>query len=352
MAEIDDLRGAMSRLEARNRRLEGLYEAARELGAAADTETVLHSLLARALRALDSGCGAILLLDPEDDKLWVKASLGGAAPIGEDGAIALGEGIAGWIGRERQALRLEDVNADQRFAMRDRERRITGPLLGAPLISRERLAGVIEIWGRHGEEGYAAEDLEILLALAGVLALAIDNTHLFEESLASSYLDSMTGLYNHATFQNLLERELDRAERYARPLSLLLVDIDEFKLYNDRYGHPAGSKAIRTIAQIICAQSRTSDIVSRYGGDQFAVLLPETDPKSALIFAEKVRASVDAHYFPGSAGDLAEHLTISLGVAAYPEDADSHVSLLDMAEGALFASKFAGKNRVSSAQDI
>ena len=352
MAEIDELRRRMAGLEARNRRLEGLYEAARELGAAPDTATLLHSLLARAIRALDSACGAILLRDPDDDRLWVKASLGGPAPIGEQAAVPMGEAIAGWIGRERQPLRLEDVDADPRFAMRAEERGITGALLGAPLLSRDRLAGVIEIWGRHAEGGYTAEDLDVLLALGGILALAIDNTHLFEESLASSYLDSLTGLYNHATFQNLLERELDRAERYTRPLSLVLVDVDEFKPYNDRYGHPAGSKALRTIGQLICAQSRGSDVVGRYGGDQFAVLLPETDPKSALIFAEKVRASVDAHYFPGAAGDLAEHLTISIGVAAYPEDADSHVSLLDLAEGALFESKFAGKNRVSTVQDI
>jgi diguanylate cyclase (GGDEF)-like protein len=205
---------------------------------------------------------------------------------------------------------------------------------------------------KQGGEAYTQDDLDLLMAIASQAAVAIENANLFEETLALTYLDSLTRLYNHPSFQKMLERDLDRAKRYSHPLSLVLIDIDDFKPYNDRYGHAAGETALRTISQLICAQSRSSDIVCRYGGDQFAVLLPETDSKNAKHFAEKVRESVDAHYFRGKAGDVAENLTVSVGVAAYPEDARSQVALVDLSSDALYEAKFSGKNTVSGPGEL
>jgi diguanylate cyclase (GGDEF)-like protein len=352
MAEAADPRARADRLEARNRRLEALYETARDLGSSLGLDDILDRMLGRALDALDSGGGEVLIHDADENLLWVRASRGTGIPPTEAPAIPLGEGVCGWVGKSRKPLSLADVNADPRFAERSHERDTAGPVLCVPLIVRDRLVGVLKVSGRRGSDEYSFEDLDFLVTLGGQVALSIENSHLFEEALSLTYLDSLTRLYNHASFRNMLEREVDRAERYERPLSLVLIDVDEFKPYNDRFGHAAGSRALCTIARLICAQSRGSDIVSRYDGDQFAAILPETDAKQARAFADKVRESVDAHYFQGDAGDVAEHLTVSVGVAAYPQDAEKPVALLDLAEGALYASKFTGKNRVSTAEDI
>ena len=352
MAEAADPRVRLARLEARNRRLEALYETTRDLGSPRDLPTILDRVLGYAVKALDSRSGEVLIYDADEEVLWVRASRGSSIPPGEAPGIPLGEGICGWVGRERRPLRLEDVNADARFARRTVEHESAGAILCVPLVVRDRLLGVIKVSGAEGGAPYTPVDIDLLTMLGIPIALAIENEQLFEEAVSHAYLDSLTHLYNHASFRNMLEREFDRAERYGRPVALVFLDIDEFKPYNDRYGHEAGNRALCTIARIICSQSRDSDVVSRYGGDQFAAILPETDAKSARRFAEKVRESVDAHYFPGEAGDVSEHLTVSVGVAAYPEDAEKHVALIDMAEGALYESKFAGKNRVSAGEDI
>lgn len=352
MAEAADPRVRLARLEARNRRLEALYETARDLGSSLDLDAILDRVLGYALAALDSRSGEVLIHDADEEVLWVRASRGTDIPPGEAPGIPLGEGICGWVGRERRPLCLEDVNADARFARRSVEHGTAGAILCVPLVVRDRLVGVIKVSGIEGGATYTPDDIDLLTTLGAQIALAIENGHLFEEVVSHTYLDSLTHLYNHASFRNMLEREIDRAERYRRPVALVFFDLDEFKPYNDRYGHAAGNRALCTIARIICSQSRDSDVVSRYGGDQFAVILPETDTKRARTFAEKVRESVDAHYFPGEAGDVPEHLTVSVGVAAYPEDAVKSVALIDMAEGALYESKFAGKNRVSADEDI
>ncbi|MFQ5459141.1 MAG: diguanylate cyclase, partial [Myxococcota bacterium] len=317
-----------------------------------EIDAFLDGALGRALEALEARRGEILIHDADEDQLWVRASRGTGVPPGEAPAIAMGEGICGWVGKARKPLCLADVNADPRFARREGERDTSGAVLCVPLLVRDRLVGVVKVSGTPPGNSFTHEDLDFLATLGAQIALVIENGHLFEEALSLSYLDPLTRLYNHASFRNMLEREVDRAERYGRSMTLVVIDIDEFKAYNDRYGHAAGNRALRTIGQLVCSQSRASDIVCRYGGDQFAAILPETDAKRARTFAEKVRESVDAHYFPGEAGDVAEHLTVSVGVAAYPEDAAKHVALLDMAEGALYESKFAGKNRVSAAEDI
>ncbi len=352
MEEADALRQRIALLEERNRRLEVLYETALDLGGSLQLAEVLDRILTRTLEALRSEIGSVLILDPDEEVLWLRACRGLDIAPAEATGMLLGEGISGWVAQNRKPILVEDVEADPRFARRSRERYTTRSLISTPLLIHDRLIGVMNVNNKKGGEIYTQEDLHLLVAIASQAAVAIENANLYEETVALTYLDSLTRLYNHSSFQKMLEREMERSKRYQRPLSLVVIDIDDFKPYNDRYGHGTGEEALRTIAQLICAQSRSSDILSRYGGDQFAALLPETESKSANQFADKVRESVDAHYFRGEAGDVAEHLTVSAGVAAYPEHARSHVGLLDMALEALFEAKFAGKNTVRGPGDL
>jgi diguanylate cyclase (GGDEF)-like protein len=167
--------------------------------------------------------------------------------------------------------------------------------------------------------------------------------HAHTRRLAST--DGLTDLYNHRTFQERLAQEVDRANRYARPLSLVMIDVDDFKIYNDTYGHPQGDMVLRELARLLREVSRTSDIVARYGGEEFALILPETDRVSAQKIGRRLREQVECHAFPGAECLPRGALTISIGVATHTF-AGTKEALLQSADAALYSAKRAGRNRV------
>ena len=161
-----------------------------------------------------------------------------------------------------------------------------------------------------------------------------------------STTDELTQLKNFRHFATRLEEEVRRADRYGHKLSLLLVDIDNFKRYNDAHGHPAGNEVLRVIGRLLRDNARATDILARFGGEEFAAILPETTKADALGLAEKMRRLIELHSFPGEEYQPNGQLTVSIGVAAVPEDTAESPLLLDAADRALYAAKHAGRNRV------
>jgi two-component system, cell cycle response regulator len=180
---------------------------------------------------------------------------------------------------------------------------------------------------------------------AAVLHIRIQKVleHAHTRRLAST--DGLTDLYNHRTFHERLAQEVDRANRYARPLSLVMIDVDHFKIYNDTCGHPQGDMVLRELARLLREVSRTSDIVARYGGDEFALILPETDCVSAQKIGHRLRDHVERHAFAGEECLPRGTLTISVGVATHTL-AGTKEDLVKSADGALYSAKRAGGNRV------
>ncbi len=161
--------------------------------------------------------------------------------------------------------------------------------------------------------------------------------------------DGLTGLKNYRAFHERLGEEVERALRYAAPLSVLILDVDEFKAYNDAYGHPTGDRALRQIAELLRTRARASDLVARYGGEEFAVILPEADSHAAARVAERFRAAIEAADWP------ARPLTVSVGVAtlsAVGMSAFEPTTLIVQADEALYRSKAGGRNRVTHSQEI
>jgi diguanylate cyclase (GGDEF)-like protein len=157
--------------------------------------------------------------------------------------------------------------------------------------------------------------------------------------------DGLTGLYNRRSFQERLEQEIDRAIRYNRPLSLIMIDIDHFKMYNDTHGHLHGDSILVEVAHFLRTLSRTSDIVVRYGGEEFSLLLPETDLASAEALGQRLREQVERHTFRGTKPLPGKGLTISVGIASYMPP-DTKEALLEAADMALYRAKREGRNRV------
>jgi diguanylate cyclase (GGDEF)-like protein len=169
---------------------------------------------------------------------------------------------------------------------------------------------------------------------------------LFEETQASAYQDELTGLYNYRFFTELLRCEAGRAERNSAPLSLVMIDVDDFKPYNDENGHEAGNAALRDIARLLTENLYSADMAARYGGEEFTLILPSTSKQDAERVAEKIRAKVELHDFLGEETQPAGALTISLGIATSPGDARETGDLIRRADQAMYAAKAEGKNRV------
>ncbi|MBM3306917.1 MAG: diguanylate cyclase [Candidatus Eisenbacteria bacterium] len=158
--------------------------------------------------------------------------------------------------------------------------------------------------------------------------------------------DGLTDLYNHRFFHQLLETEVGRAARYNRVVSLLMIDIDDFKTYNDAHGHPAGDAALRRLAYLLRHSSRNCDYVARYGGEEFAIIVPEVAADAALRMGERIRSIIESSEFEGEDIMPGGRLTISIGVATFPSHAQSQDDLLTHADRALYQAKTAGKNAV------
>ncbi len=159
-------------------------------------------------------------------------------------------------------------------------------------------------------------------------------------------IDDLTGLATHGAFKERLEREFQRASRYRRPLSLLMVDVDYFKHYNDHFGHPAGDRLLRRVGRMVAGELRRVDFGARYGGDEFSVILPETPKTAATVVAERIRRAIEKHPFLHRESQPLGRVTVSVGVATYPEDAAAGVKLVEAADRALYQAKTEGRNRV------
>jgi diguanylate cyclase (GGDEF)-like protein len=215
--------------------------------------------------------------------------------------------------------------------------------LGMPLIVKDEVIGMIAV-DRAEVSPYIAEEVQLAMAFGSHAAIAIENARLYQEAERLAITDGLTELCNRRHFYELLERGVESASRYDDLLSLIMLDIDDFKAYNDTYGHMVGDALLRELAELLTRDIRKVDIAARYGGDEFIILLPHTDKKQAVALAERIRASVEGHRFPGEEG-FGGKVTISLGVANCPEDAVESEALVRAVDMALLEAKKQG-NRV------
>ncbi len=162
----------------------------------------------------------------------------------------------------------------------------------------------------------------------------------------AAHHDPLTGLHNLRHFRDVLDSEISRCARHERVFSLLFVDVDHFKRYNDTYGHLAGDEILKQIAGILADRARRSDVVARYGGEEFVAILPETTKEGALELAESVRSIVAAYPFEGQESQPLNRVTVSVGVASFPEDGTDALAIIDYADRALYEAKRLGRDRV------
>lgn len=216
----------------------------------------------------------------------------------------------------------------------------------SPLYQNEELIGLVGLGANFKDEEYTQDQLDTLGILSNMLAVAISNATMYENIRQMSYTDAMTGLHNYRYFELRLKEEIARARREGTHISLLILDVDYFKNYNDTLGHPAGDEVLRKVGKILQSSVRDNDIVARYGGEEFAIILSGAEKNGAVKLAERIREKVEEAAFYKEEIQPNNKLTISLGVATFPDDALNEEELVHNADKALYQAKNAGRNKV------
>ena len=222
-------------------------------------------------------------------------------------------------------------------------------VLAAPVRIRNQNMGVLCAYNHEGRSGFSSQDAKTLSLLSSCLGLVLENTRLSTTLERIAVTDELTQVYNYRFLKTALRREMQRAKRFRQPFSLIMADVDDLKMYNDRFGHLRGSHLLRELAQLLSKQVRGMDLIAKYGGDEFTAILPQTPRGGARAVAERLRACVAEHTFPNVKNG---EITISLGLSMFPEDGIQPGSLIGAADAALYAAKQRGRNCVVEATGL
>ena len=326
-----------------------LLEISKTVGSVLDSEDLFGIILEKSTEFLSAEQGSIMLVDDARKELTVKAMKGLNQKIVELLKIRPGEGISGKVLATGSPLIVTDIEKDERVTQMKRPRYKTSSFISIPLKLNGRTIGVLNVADKISGEVFSEEDLRLLISIGAYASVAIERSQLHqktEELKRISITDSLTSLLNRRYFQERMSEEIERSRRHLLPLSLIMIDLDNFKSINDTHGHLIGDEVLKLTARCLRNSIRTIDVAARYGGEEFTIILPQTNKSEAAVIAERVCNEIRKLDIPLDQDGLRIPLTVSGGLATFPDDADSLEGLIRKSDIALYQAKTQGKDRI------
>ena len=332
--------------------LQVFNEIGKALTSSLDIKEVLGVIMQKISDLLKPTHWSLLLMDPSGRFLEFEVAVGEGSEKLKDVKLPLDEGVVGWVAREAKPLIIDDAHRDERWCkdMDEVTDFQTRAILCAPLVSKDTVLGVIELVNEI-PGAFTQSDMRLLNSLADYAAIAIENARNYQRLQEITVTDDVTSLYNSRYLHETLAREFERAQRYNQPFSLIFFDLDHFKNVNDAHGHLAGSRLLSEIGELVKESIRALDVPIRYGGDEFVIVLPQTDKEKAVHVARRMRLSLNEGVFLQGM-DLAIRVTASFGVANYPADAQDKEAVLRLADEAMYRVKESTRDGIEIAVSV
>jgi diguanylate cyclase (GGDEF)-like protein len=354
--EIGDLAATFELMRINLSRMqENLKERINELATLRDVGTaisstlnfneLLHLILDLVMKLLKADRGSIMLLDDERQELTIAVAKGLSPEVVEKTRVKLGEKVAGYVLETGRPLLITDPHKSPSFQRIKDSQVHQGSLIAVPLVAKDKKLGVLNV-SKSAPYTLDEKDLEFFKALSIQAAIAIENARLYELAIK----DELTKLFVRRYFDQRLKEELRRAKRYRSAVTVMLLDIDHFKGFNDTYGHASGDEVLCFLSRVMRECVRNVDIVSRYGGEEFAILCPEQPLKDAIAPAERIRKTVETTTLTLQGQPV--RCTVSIGLASFPLDAQRPDALVEFADQALYHAKNNGRNQVCAYRDL
>ncbi|MBI4216988.1 MAG: GAF domain-containing protein [Chloroflexi bacterium] len=314
--------------------------------ASVELNLVLKLALEKTISALGTDAGTIHLLEEGSGDLVLKAHhrlpLEGVRDVQR---LKVANSLVGMAVERKEPVLVPDMTQEPRLATQATIRQGPRAMVVVPIILHDRVLGTLTT-AQAGADSISPQNTKLMKTIANAIAPAIEHARLYEQMASLALTDTLTGLPNLRYLQGELERELARSRREQTPLSLLLMDIDSLKSINDQYGHQAGDRLLKEMCGLFKGAVRASEIVARYGGDEFVVALPNANPTGAEVVAQRIHQRVNDYRLQVREGkEIAAH--VSIGIATFPQQAASAAELLDRADSAAYRSKARGRNQIT-----
>jgi diguanylate cyclase (GGDEF)-like protein/PAS domain S-box-containing protein len=345
LMDITERKHAEVEVSRYTKQLEALFNIGATVSQTLNLGELLDSVLDTVLMVMGVEVGGIFLLDKKTNKLLLRAHRGMSPEFARRvQVVSIGDGFIGQVAKSGKPILAEDISADSKLLWMRKMGDGIQSFAAVPIMAKEKILAVMGVGSRKYRK---SPDWEMLMldTIANQIGMAIENAQLYEHALELAFTDGLTGLYNRRYIMDQIERELIRAQRSKVPLSLIMVDLDGLKAINDRFGHHEGDGFLKEVAGIVKVNTRASDVAARWGGDEFMLLAPGTDSRSASKIAERIRAQVERHKIQLEGDEVG--ITISAGIVSYPTHASAVEELLKKADEAMYNAKRGGKNQSS-----
>jgi len=323
-----------------------------KMGGILNLDELAKEMLPAMAKALNISQSSLLLQDIGSGDFTVHFMYPkGKSEPGDGLRFSIGTPILAWLEKETSPLNIKQIDSIPEFKglwQIEREKLTTSDLeFLCPIKSRGKLIGILALGSKLSNGLYSHEDIGLVISLAGQASIIIENAQLYAQATLRANTDGLTGLYNHRQFHERLEQEIARGSRFGAVFSVIMLDIDLFKVYNDIYGHLAGDQILRKMGELIRSSVRKLDIPFRYGGEEFTVILPEARLDNAYKIAERIRRAIELE-----ASSKTMPVTVSLGIASWPSDGVTKEEVIGCADAALYRAKQTGRNRTCLSSDI